>query len=288
MVLGDTSNISIPSIFTTHTTAKLLTSLLPGIMSSAFAVGVHAAPAPTPPEAKQYGAHRPKREWISSRRVAELARSEIKREKDFAASEAGRDGLWITLTPTTMSSSPFFDTLLVLVISPLVTLSVVYGQWILGCFLFIFAWLTLPTALLLIRSMIRRRSWRAPKSVVARLPVRTYQSITTTTTTTVTTPPAPPAPPPRQTLTQPHPSPPSLPTSESLLPSPRVGGSVAAERPKEEVPRRSRYMGGAVECVVCLEEYVDGVSQVMKLPCGHEFHVSCMFVPPPPPAVLFP
>lgn len=281
MVLGDTSNISIPSIFTTHTTAKLLTSLLPGIMSSAFAVGVHAAPASTPPGAKQNGAHRQKREWISSKRVAELARSEMKREKDFAASEAGRDGLWITLTPTTMSSSPFFDTLLVLVISPLVTLSVVYGQWILGCFLFIFAWLTLPTALLLIRSMIRRRSWRAPKSVVARLPVRTYQSVTTTTTTTVTTPPASPAPPPRQTSTQPHPSPPSLPTSESLLPSPGVGGSDATERPREEVPRRSRYMGGAVECVVCLEEYVDGVSQVMKLPCGHEFHVSCMFVPPP-------
>lgn len=37
-------------------------------------------------------------------------------------------------------------------------------------------------------------------------------------------------------------------------------------------------MGGAVECVVCLEEYVDGVSQVMKLPCGHEFHATCMFV----------
>ncbi|KAL0634493.1 hypothetical protein Q9L58_006582 [Maublancomyces gigas] len=126
MVLGDTSNISIPSIFTTHTTAKLLTSLLPGIMSSAFAVGVHAAPAPTPPGAKQNGAHRQKREWISSKRVAELARSEMKREKDFAASEAGRDGLWITLTPTTMSSSPFFDTLLVLVISPLVTFTTPY------------------------------------------------------------------------------------------------------------------------------------------------------------------
>ncbi|KAJ4134575.1 hypothetical protein NW765_008618 [Fusarium oxysporum] len=35
-------------------------------------------------------------------------------------------------------------------------------------------------------------------------------------------------------------------------------------------------MGRQVECVVCLEEYVDGVSQVMSLPCGHEFHVECI------------
>jgi hypothetical protein len=28
--------------------------------------------------------------------------------------------------------------------------------------------------------------------------------------------------------------------------------------------------------VVCLEEYVDGVSRVMSLPCGHEFHADCI------------
>ncbi|KAL6858054.1 hypothetical protein ACO1O0_005501 [Amphichorda felina] len=48
------------------------------------------------------------------------------------------EGLWVTITPTS-SASPFFDTLLVLVISPLVTLTVVY-------------------ALLIIRARIRRRS----------------------------------------------------------------------------------------------------------------------------------
>jgi len=67
------------------------------------------------------------------------------------------EGLWVTLTPTS-GASPFLDTLLVLVVSPLVTLTIVY-------------------ALLLIRSRIRRRRWRAPKSVVERLPVRTYQTI---------------------------------------------------------------------------------------------------------------
>lgn len=37
-------------------------------------------------------------------------------------------GLWITLTPTRTSSSPLVDTLLVLVVSPLVTLTVVYSK----------------------------------------------------------------------------------------------------------------------------------------------------------------
>ncbi|KAG8415578.1 hypothetical protein J3458_009413 [Metarhizium acridum] len=40
------------------------------------------------------------------------------------------EGLWVTITPTS-SASPFFDTLLVLVISPLVTLTVVYALLIL-------------------------------------------------------------------------------------------------------------------------------------------------------------
>ena len=31
-----------------------------------------------------------------------------------------------------------------------------------------------------------------------------------------------------------------------------------------------------MECVVCLEEYVDGESKVMSLPCGHEFHAECI------------
>jgi hypothetical protein len=39
---------------------------------------------------------------------------------------------------------------------------------------------------------------------------------------------------------------------------------------------RRKYNGRQVECVVCLEEYVDGQSRVMSLPCGHEFHAECM------------
>ncbi|QDS67759.1 hypothetical protein FKW77_006290 [Venturia effusa] len=197
-------------------------------------------------------------------------------EHNKAKNQPNHDGLWVTLTPTNMSSSPFFDTLLVLVVSPLATLTVVY-------------------ALLLLRSRIRRRRWRAPKSVVERLPVRTYHTITSeASTTSIATPNS------------------SSPTTPLLSPGPRriVSRSSSRSRPRartiSEVPGtatssspfslsehheslsaqekrenglaewRRRYGGRQKECVVCLEEYVDGVSRVMSLPCGHEFHAECI------------
>ena len=184
------------------------------------------------------------------------------------------EGLWVTLTPTS-GASPFLDTLLVLVVSPLVTLTVVY-------------------ALLLVRSRIRRRRWRAPKSVVERLPVRTYQTIATPgsqsprlpapTSSSATTPllqqsPAPttrPRPRSRTTTGIPGPddlirvnsNPLQVPAIPLRAPEHEKNASVSSEWKK--------YMGKQVECVVCLEEYVDGVSRVMSLPCGHEFHADCM------------
>ena len=188
------------------------------------------------------------------------------------------EGLWVTLTPTSMSSSPFFDTLLVLVVSPLVTLTVVY-------------------ALLLLRSRIRRRRWRAPKSVVERLPVRTYQTMPSTTTTssttssisspiTATTPLLPSTARPINARSRPR----SRTTPEVPVPastSLRSEGMATPSLDQIEEKRaaglaewRRRYGGKQRECVVCLEEYVDGVSRVMSLPCGHEFHAECMCVLP--------
>ncbi|ORY19670.1 hypothetical protein BCR34DRAFT_135 [Clohesyomyces aquaticus] len=176
------------------------------------------------------------------------------------------EGLWVTLTPTNMSSSPFFDTLLVLVVSPLVTLTVVY-------------------ALLLLRSRIRRRRWRAPKSVVERLPVRTYHTISDTGSSPSATPVA--SSPTTPLLQHSH----SRPTSSLSRPRSRTTSEVPATsssfqqggRTPEEEKReaglaewRRRYGGRQRECVVCLEEYVDGVSRVMSLPCGHEFHADCI------------
>ena len=186
------------------------------------------------------------------------------------------EGLWVTLTPTSMSSSPFFDTLLVLVVSPLVTLTVVY-------------------ALLLLRSRIRRRRWRAPKSVVERLPVRTYQTMPSTTSTSsttssisspisVTTPLLPSSarpisgrPRPRSRTASEVPVQPSSSLRSDGMASPSLE-HVEEKRAAGLSEWRRRYGGKQKECVVCLEEYVDGVSRVMSLPCGHEFHAECMYV----------
>ena len=193
-------------------------------------------------------------------------------EEDDGDDDDDYEGLWVTLTPTS-GASPFLDTLLVLVVSPLVTLTVVY-------------------ALLLVRSRIRRRRWRAPKSVVERLPVRTYQTIATPGHQ------SPRLPTPAGT----SPTTPLLQQSTPTRPRPRSRTTTGIPEPGDlirvnsqplqvpQIPTRSneyeknasvssewkKYMGKQVECVVCLEEYVDGVSRVMSLPCGHEFHVDCM------------
>lgn len=186
-------------------------------------------------------------------------------------SDEEHEGLWVTLTPTTMSTSPFFDTLLVLVVSPLVTLTVVY-------------------ALLLLRSRIRRRRWRAPKSVVERLPIRTYHTMSCTSTTSSTRFASPRSSSPTSPLLQ------TSPRSVTARSRPRsatasgIGDAVSAslERASAKAstaqPEKGaslsnppkKYVGKQVECVVCLEEYVDGESRVMSLPCGHEFHAECM------------
>ncbi|KAF9698860.1 hypothetical protein EKO04_002887 [Ascochyta lentis] len=368
---GDTSNVTIPSLFTSHTTAHLLSSLLPSgrtltnvvpsdtkasqHKNKPTATGVAPPPSPAPSTGNQRGplesteadaaaktwlhsllsafglgsreeqptddfkigeddwrdpkfrnlptttlpapptstpasttssmsinGHRVEttytapnseqkahwRSWFgSNRRSITSITSANNPELDSLLGDAqSHEGLWVTLTPTNVSSSPFFDTLLVLVVSPLVTLSVVY-------------------ALLLLRSRIRRRRWRAPKSVVERLPVRTYHTMSdpssspsaTSEAATPTTPLL------QRPPTQPRPST-SGPISRDEPEAPAGSSSVQhTARDREEEKRESglaewrrRYGGRQKECVVCLEEYVDGVSQVMSLPCGHEFHVDCI------------
>lgn len=187
--------------------------------------------------------------------------------KEPTPKEPVHEGLWVTITPTG-STAPFFDTLLVLVVSPLITLTVVY-------------------ALLILRAKIRRRRWRAPKSVVERLPVRTYHTVASTTPSQTPRLPSPTSSSPTTPLLQSSSSPrprsrttTGVPEADDLL---RVDSPLQPPRspsraspPHEKASQWKKYMGRQVECVVCLEEYVDGVSRVMSLPCGHEFHAECM------------
>lgn len=211
-------------------------------------------------------------EHQSDNKPASSARLQLNRGKKVENGSSGNEntqdeleeheGLWVTLTPTTMSTSPFFDTLLVLVVSPLVTLTVVY-------------------ALLLLRSRIRRRRWRAPKSLVDRLPVRIYNTISCSSTSSSPRFASPKNSTPATPLLQTSPRPRSRTTSgvgeshQSLLNK----AATKLDQP-DKCPRRPVWMknfaGKQVECVVCLEEYVDGHSRVMSLPCGHEFHAECI------------
>ncbi|KAI1120767.1 hypothetical protein F5Y10DRAFT_257730 [Nemania abortiva] len=179
-----------------------------------------------------------------------------------------REGLWVVVTPTS-GASPFFDTLLVLVISPLITLTVVY-------------------ALLILRARIRRRRWRAPKSVVERLPVRTYHTVASTPSRSPRVPSPTSTSPTTPLLQDQHGPSRSRPRSRTTTGVPSAGdlldvnaalampGAPRAEEKRASSSQWKKYMGRQVECVVCLEEYVDGISQVMSLPCGHEFHVDCI------------
>ncbi|MCJ1248664.1 hypothetical protein MMC30_005882 [Trapelia coarctata] len=191
---------------------------------------------------------------------------EFEGDEDFDSLN-DHEGLWVTMTPTTMSTSPFFDTLLVLVVSPLVTLTVVY-------------------ALLLLRSRIRRRRWRAPKSVVDRLPVRTYHTIpcspiaaTSQISTPLNSSPTSPLLRSSPDPDKPRPRPRSRTTSgitETVASSLENATKRVLLSRGEKSGTKKRYNGKQVECVVCLEEYIDGQSRVMSLPCGHEFHAECI------------
>ncbi|KAF7160017.1 hypothetical protein CNMCM5623_005563 [Aspergillus felis] len=194
------------------------------------------------------------------------ANNKMRRNADQNAKVTEHAGLWVTLTPTSMSTSPFFDTLLVLVVSPLLTLTVVY-------------------ALLLIRSRIRRRRWRAPKSIVDRLPVRTYHTIPTPSTAASSSRSSSPGPvSPTSPLLGSRSRPELTPSRSSFF---RSSTAEAKKTRKMDAAKgeksgsassvwRRKYTGRQVECVVCLEEYIDGQSRVMSLPCGHEFHAECI------------
>ncbi|KAF1914010.1 hypothetical protein BDU57DRAFT_480830, partial [Ampelomyces quisqualis] len=123
---GDTSNVTIPSLFTSHTTAHLLSSLLPAdtvvgpdvnFSKSGSNVlpgsGEYQHKTMTDSERKAWWAR-----WFRSSRSRSITSITDGNSDDVDTSmenSLAHEGLWVTLTPTNVSASPFFDTLLVLV-----------------------------------------------------------------------------------------------------------------------------------------------------------------------------
>ncbi|KAH7248446.1 hypothetical protein B0J15DRAFT_537001 [Fusarium solani] len=180
------------------------------------------------------------------------------------------EGLWVTLTPTSNAT----DILLVLVITSLITLTVY--------------------ALLILRAKIRRKRWTAPKSVVERLPVLTYHTIASPPRLSPRAPSptssSPTTPlllktsfrlPPRPRTATGFPDDEYLPAPSSAIPTPSTGSQNGPQPDRDGASggfsaEWRKYRGRQIVCVVCQEEYVDGMSQVMSLPCGHVFHADCI------------
>ncbi|OBT56775.1 hypothetical protein VE04_03730 [Pseudogymnoascus sp. 24MN13] len=168
----------------------------------------------------------------------------------------GHEGLWVTLTQTS-GATPFFDTLLVLVYTPFCSSDRGFDS----------ADGALPS-LWSRGSQYARigRSLQLPATSHGNLhlQVRLRQLLCSTRSST---------PRPRSRTTSTPPEPTSLsPTNSDELETPKPRRANEHEKKGDW----KKYMGRQIECVVCLEEYVDGVSRVMSLPCGHEFHVDCI------------
>ncbi|CAK7242679.1 MAG: hypothetical protein STHCBS139747_004176 [Sporothrix thermara] len=291
---GDTSFVTIPSVFTAHTTAHLLTALVEavqgdGTLANKKAAGIEAkakaaststtttSSTPVPEETGDaedswFWKTRP-REWVLDEYVPTSTSTDMATDVAAAATATDTPGkgsgshmLYVTIAPT-RSTLPLLDTLLIIIASPLLAIVVITG------------------ILIFIRTQYRYRAWRAPKAVVEQLPVHIYVPPGANPPSPVPVPLGSAAASPLSSPTG-SPSPPSLePTlTTPLLQRPRsrtttgVPGDerrVTVTLPQPVPHTRSRYF--QVECVVCLDEYVAG-DRVMSLPCGHEFHESCIDV----------
>ena len=270
---GDTSFVTIPSVFTAHTTAHLLTALVAAAVQAETATNKKAAvkqaktktQAPVPQNTKTsdewfWKTH--PRKWVLDEYVpTATAAGALTTATADGAAGSGR-ALYVTIAPT-RGTVPLLDVLLVVIASPVLAVILITG------------------VLLFIRTQYHYRAWRAPKAFVEQLPVHIYAPPGTS-PATITIPAG-------SAVASPLPSPPRSPSPPTLEPTvttpllqrprSRTTTGVPGDERRATItvpappPHRPRYF--QTECVVCLEDYVAG-DRVMSLPCGHEFHEACM------------
>lgn len=103
--------------------------------------------------------------------------------------------------------------------------------------------LSIIYCVLMISRRYKKMKERASKSVVAKLPTRIW--------------------------VRPEPEPSASSSSAAVSDS----ASPVNEDSDEEGEKLWTSSG---ECIICMEDYEDGVTKIMRLPCYHEFHVDCI------------
>lgn len=145
----------------------------------------------------------------------------------------------VSLNAVDLGSS-VIGTVIFLMVSPLCSLSLIY-------------------CVLLFHRRYKRMQERASKKTVAKLPTRIWVQ------------PTPRSEPANQAGVSVEPidgETTVIPDSETTLLS-----NGAAEG--EDLPGEKPWVSSG-ECIICMDDYVSGVSHVMCLPCYHEFHVDCI------------
>ncbi|KAK9463332.1 uncharacterized protein V1516DRAFT_667477 [Lipomyces oligophaga] len=153
--------------------------------------------------------------------------------------------------------SPVLDTLLFLLVSPLLSLSFIY-------------------AMLMFHRRLKRMRDRAPKAFVDSLPVRVWGQEDAEEVESAAAAAAADIAAARAAHSASTSSAVPIDTTISPAPASTTAMSSASTSTAVSPPRREKLWGSSAECVICLEDYIPSVSRVMRLPCRHEFHANCI------------
>lgn len=141
--------------------------------------------------------------------------------------EVLKNNVTTIIISSSSEESPIADTLIFLLVSPLCSLSIIYGM-------------------LLFHRRYKILQERAPKSFVEKLPTRVWTGDNNNSNM--------------------HSK--KQPTDEEL--------NCDNDPTTSMNNNNSKTWASSGECIICLEDFIVGVSKVMRLPCDHEFHAECV------------